>query len=53
VGARALLAFQGTYERDENGDPTDEALLGAAMESERQAAEVLLTRGFYEVFRKR
>lgn len=53
MGARALLAFQGTYERDANGDPTDDALLGAVMESELQAATILHVKAFYEVHRKR
>lgn len=44
MGARALLAFQGTYERDAEGEPTAEALLGAVMTSEKQAADVARTK---------
>jgi hypothetical protein len=52
VGARALLAFQGTYERDADGEPTDEALLGAIMTSEVQAAQIDLRDGYYQVHKK-
>jgi hypothetical protein len=36
------LAFQGGYERDESGIPTEDAELGAQMEAEFQAAVIEL-----------
>lgn len=49
MGARALLAFRGTYERDAEGMPTHDALLGAIMESDHQANLMTLTRMFHKV----
>lgn len=39
LGGRALFAFQ-HGERDENGEPSEAALLGAIMHSEFQAAMI-------------
>jgi hypothetical protein len=46
LGGRALLAFSGSYERDVNGDATREALLGAIMVAEAQAAQIHLLEVF-------
>jgi hypothetical protein len=42
LGGRALLAFQGSYERDANGEPTPDALLGAIMMAELQHTQMQL-----------
>jgi hypothetical protein len=39
------LAFRGTYERDEHGEATEEAYLGAALEAEFQAAVIAIAEG--------
>ena len=46
LGGRALLAFGGSYERDANGDPTREALIGAIMVAEAQSAQIHLLEVF-------
>jgi hypothetical protein len=42
LGGRALLAFQGSYDRDHNGEPTPDALLGAIMQAEFQHSQMQL-----------
>jgi hypothetical protein len=54
VGARALLAFRGTYERDPE-DPTEpsvDALTGAVMESQAQVALLNLEKLFRKAWFK-
>jgi hypothetical protein len=50
VGARALFAFQ-VGARDQDGEPTDDAELGALMRWLEWNANVKLAEGFYDVFR--
>lgn len=52
MGVRAFLAFQ-YCERDKDGEPSDDAELGALMHYERWTWDIALARGFYEVFAKK
>lgn len=45
IGARALLAFsQDERDKDVPSEPSDDALLGALMHSEAQAAMVMIAK---------
>ncbi len=46
------MALWGTYERDEHGDPTDDAWLGALMEADNQATTATIARLIHKAWFK-
>jgi hypothetical protein len=46
------LALSGTYERDEYGEPTEDALLGAMMVADDQATNATIARLIHKAWFK-